>query len=128
MSDNLDEIIDSLRALGASDLGARIASKAVAHVEVALKRTLDAGQTPEGEPWVERKKGGRAYANASSRIEVKAHGDLIRVTLRGPEVFGHFGAGLPVRRMIPEAGAGIPQSISEAITLGARDALKEVTR
>ncbi len=125
----LDQIIGALKALGSKDLGASIAKKAAPYLQAAVLQTLEAGQSPEGKPWEERKAGGRAYANAASKVTTKPIGDLIRMTLTGPEVYGHFGArGMPVRQMLPDAGAAIPASVSDAIAKGAAELLAEVTR
>ncbi len=127
----LDPILNALRELDSKDIGARIAAKAAPLLNEALKKTLAAGESPDGKPWEARKgkKGGRAYANAASRIESKAHGDLVRVTLHGPEVYGHFGArGMPIRQMLPDAGAEVPEIVKAAIVKAASDVLAEVSK
>ncbi len=122
----LDRIVTALRALGAADIGAQIAKKAAPLLQAAVLQTLSAGQSPEGVAWAERKAGGRAYAHAASRIETQPHGDLVRMVLKGPEVFGHFGArGMPVRQMLPDAGAKIPASVEKAITDAAKAVIAE---
>ncbi len=123
----LDDMIASLRALGAKDLGARIAKRSEEPLQAAIVGTLEAGTAPDGTPWAGRKKdGARPYANAASRVSTKSSGDVLRMTLKGPEVFGHFGArGMPVRQMLPDAGAAIPEVVSKAIEEGAAAVLAE---
>ncbi|WP_438041441.1 hypothetical protein [Sorangium sp. So ce128] len=83
-----------------------------------LHRTASAGQAPDGTPWAVRKvDGGRALKNAAKAIAVKAIGTVILITLTGPEVFHHFGAGgKPVRRVIPLGR--LPEKLGNAIRLG----------
>ena len=124
-----EELVKALEKLGAKDLGSKIAAKAAPHLEEALKANLSAGVSPEGQAWAPRKEnGGRAYAKAASKLDVKALGDLVKVTVTGPEVYGHFGAGgMPVRKMIPDGGDGVPKVVAEALQKGAEEALEEVT-
>lgn len=123
----LDEMLVSLRTLGnPAEVERRVAKKAEWSLQTALERTLAAGETPEGKAWQPRKAGGRPYEHAASRIRTKASGNLVRTTLSGPEVFGHFGArGMPVRQMLPDAGAGMPPSVDEALTKAARAVFEE---
>ncbi len=122
MSDPTELTRLSAALRGMPGAGPRIAAATVPHLYTALHATLSAGATPDGAPWAPRKTGGRAYAHAADHIAVKPFGDIVRVTLSGPEVYGQFGArGAPVRRMIPEGGAEIPQIVADAIVKGARD-------
>ncbi len=124
----LDAIIASLRALGAKDLGATIAKKAAPLLQAAVLQTLAAGTSPEGIVWAEKKTGGRAYVHAASRLTSGAFGNVVRLTLSGPEVYGHFGAnGMPVRQMLPEAGGAIPKIVTDAITDAARAVVSDLT-
>ncbi len=121
----LDLLVVMLRELGGKDAASDIAARASIAINAALLKTLAAGETPEGMAWEPRKEGGRAYANAASRISTASYGNLVRVTLTGPEVYGHFGArGMPVRQMIPDAGAGIPQSVVDAILKAAAQVIE----
>jgi hypothetical protein len=131
MSDisELDELIESLRRIGDSSLPTRIASEAAPRLHASLKKTLGAGQSPEGVAWAPRKEGGQAYQHAAEKITTKAVGDLVQVTLVGPEAYGHYGArGMPVRQMLPDAGAEIPKSVTDAIKEAAKVVLDEATR
>lgn len=128
MSD-LDEMLAALKAIAAPNLGARIAVRVGPELHAAVAKTLEAGQTPEGEAWEPRLAGGRAYKNAAARITFGVEGDVVRLVLHGPEVWGHIGArGRPVRRMLPDAGAEIPRSVARAIEAGARRVFDEVTK
>lgn len=126
-STTLEEIIASLRKAGSKDIGTAIATKAAVNLEETLKETLAAGESPEGKAWTPRKKDGkRPYVNAASRVKVRSSGDVVRATITGPEVYGHYGVrGMPVRQMLPDAGAAIPESVSSAIVRAARSVLEE---
>jgi hypothetical protein len=123
----LDAMIASLRKLAAPDVvAAAVAKKAEKTLQIALEQTLAAGTSPEGKAWEPRKKGGRAYAGAAGRITTRASGNLLRTTLEGPEVYGHFGArGMVERPMIPDAGAALPPSVEAALTLAATQVFDE---
>lgn len=141
----LDDMIHSLHQLNVKDVEAKVAAKGAETVGVALTATLTAGTSPEGVPWAPRKEGGRAYVNAASRLSTKAYGSLIRATVTGPEVYGHYGAHgthkgdgghpnkknrkpIPARPMLPDAGAGMPLSVEKALTEAARKVFDEATR
>ena len=98
-------------------------------LHAAVAKTLEAGQTPEGTAWAPKLSGGRAYKNAASRVSFGVDGDIVRLVLKGPEVWGHIGVrGRPVRQMLPDAGAELPKSVVRAIEAGAQKVLDEVLR
>lgn len=123
-------MIHSLRELASrEEVEKRVAKAAEGTLQASLEHTLAAGQSPEGRAWEPRKAGGRAYANAASRVTTKASGNLLRATLEGPEVYGHFGArGMPVRQMLPDAGAGMPPSVESALESAAEQVFDEALR
>jgi hypothetical protein len=123
-----NEILASLRAFGDSEKVARlVAAKAEKTLAASLEKSLAAGTSPEGKPWAPREKGGRAYQAAASRVAVKSYGNLVSAVLSGPEVYGHFGAhGMPERKMLPDAGAGLPKSVSDALILAATQVFDEL--
>lgn len=126
---SLDDIILALRELGTKDVEIRIAAAAAPLLQDEIESTLGAGQDPEGRAWAPRKAGGRAYVNASAKVRTTNTGDLVRMTLVGPEVYGNYGArGMPVRRMIPDAGANVPSSVTTALTRAAEQVFNEVTK
>jgi hypothetical protein len=127
MTGELDSMLEALRKLADPDVVAeKVAKKAEKTLQAALERTLEAGESPEGAKWAPRKAGGRPYEHAASRIKTVASGNLLRTTLTGPEVFGHFGArGMPVRQMLPDAGAGMPPSVEVALTKAATQVFDE---
>jgi hypothetical protein len=129
VSDGRD-ILDTLRALeNAPAIAVDVARRAGTKIESTESRSLAAGVSPEGPGWAPRKAGGRAYAHAASHVEVRVLATMIRVTLRGPEVYGHFGArGMPVRQMIPDAGAGIPASVARALDEASDEACGSIVR
>lgn len=129
----LDVIVSTLNELASGGFPAVVASRAAAHIQTALQTSLAAGETPTGQKWVAKKDGGRAYQNAASKITTKSFSNVVRVVLTGPEVYGHYGKnskghGMPERRMLPDTGADIPAIITDAITLGAREAIAGVVR
>ena len=126
----IDDMISALRKLGAKDIEEKIAKKAAPLLEAALKKTLAAGQTPEGKQWAPRKAdGGRAYANAASKVTAKAYGSLVKATLTGPEVYAQYAShGIAQRQMLPDAGAAIPASVTNAIEEAARQVFEEAMK
>jgi hypothetical protein len=112
----LDRMIQACRELAIlPQVAAPIVAQKVAE---ELRRTASAGLTPNGKPWAPRKvDGGRAMKDAAKAIAVKAIGTVVLITLTGPEVFHHFGAGgKPVRQVIPRGG--FPAKLGNAIRLG----------
>lgn len=119
----LDRMIAILRGLGGAEVAQAVARRAAPLLDEAVKRTASAGQDPEGHPWPARKDGGRALERAADHITTRAAGNLVRMTLTGPDVFHHFGAtrGQVRRQIIPDAGAEIPASVVAVLTQAARD-------
>lgn len=112
----LDQMIASLEKLGVSDVEAKLAKAGAIELQKALETSLAAGQTPEGAAWSPTKTGGRAYNNAASKLKVTASGAVIRATVGTPEAYAQFGSKrLPIRQMLPDAGAGMPKSVSDAL-------------
>lgn len=97
-------------------------------LKTVLQATLSAGQTPEGKTWAPRRvKGGRAYAHAADRLTVNVYRSLVVAQLKGPEVYGHFGAhGITERPMLPDAGASLPKSVEQAMIRAGERALKKL--
>ena len=126
----IDELLSTLRALADEKTVAEaVAAEAAPRLQTALRASAAAGTSPEGRPWAERKQGGRAYAGAAGHIEAKNIGAMVRVTLRGPEAYGHYGArGMPVRQMIPDSGAGMPPSVERALFDGANAVFERLTQ
>lgn len=120
-------MIDSLRGL--AKLNERTAAIAAPMLEGALRATASAGTSPDGQAWAPKKDGGgRPYAGAAKAISAKAIGDVVRVTLEGPEVFGHFGArGAPKRLMIPQGGGSMPAVVAKVLDKASAQAFDEIT-
>jgi hypothetical protein len=112
--DGFDAMLASLRAL--ERLPEDAAKAAAPLLEEALRTSAAAEQAPDGTPWTARKRGsGPVYAHAPSRIKATAIQSLVRVTLSGPEVFGHFGTGrLPRRPMLPDPGT-LPANLAKVL-------------
>ena len=126
----IDEIIKTLRRFAKPEEVERaVAQRAQTTLQEAVAKTLSAGETSEGQVWAERKAGGRAYANAAKRITTRADGNLLTMTLSGPEVCGHLVLkGTVKRQMLPDAGAGIPRSVATALTDAAKDVFERWTK
>ncbi len=130
----LNNIIATLQHIGAQGFAAQIAAKAAIGMQAEAVKMLSASCSPDGKPWALKKAHGKdrpglAYAKAAQNITTAAHGNLIRMTLKGPYVFGHFGfKTAPPRPMLPDAGGGVPESVSGPITEAAREVLAELTR
>jgi hypothetical protein len=121
-SESLDEMIEILRGLGGPEIAEAVARRAGPMLEAAVKKTAKAGQDPEGKAWPARKDGGQALEHAADHIRARSAGNIVRVTLTGPDVFHHFGAtrGGVRRQVIPDAGAEIPGSVGKALLAAAR--------
>jgi hypothetical protein len=127
---DLDGILATLRAVSDGErVATEVAARAEPHIQAGLEKTLSAGEEPAGKGWAPRKSGGKAYAHAAGHVVTKHYGKLIRVTLSGPEVYGHFGnSHLPQRKMIPDGGAGMPPSIADALGKGASEAFDALVK
>lgn len=122
----LDEMISGLRGLG--KLEERAAAIAAPMLEAELKATAAAGTTPSGEPWAPTKKGARAMKGAAKAVAAKAFGDVVRVSLTGPEVFHHAGVrGEPRRQVIPYGGVDMLPEVKTIIDKATAQAFDEIT-
>lgn len=123
----LDGYIDALRVLD-EHFAESVAKEAAPRVQAALRASAAAGTDPDGTPWADRKEGGQAYANSSSKVTAKALANIVQCGVTGPEVFGQFGAhGMPTRKTIPAVGDDLPPAIVDALTEGARVAFEKIT-
>jgi hypothetical protein len=128
MTQALNDMIDTLRKLGGSDLVNEIAKEAAPLVDEATKSTAKAGQSPTGTPWVPRKKDGvRALAGVESKITTAAYGPIVRQTLTGGAVYAQFGAHSAQREVIPSGGAEIPVHVNDALQKAAQKVFDRVT-
>lgn len=108
----LDALIAKVRRT--HDFIVRAAPAAAKAVEAELRATAAAGTTPDGTAWAERKKGGRAMANAAEAITVKAVGTVLLARLRFPESIHHKGkTNEPPRQILPNGE--IPARVAEAL-------------
>lgn len=109
----LDRKIAELRTL--PEVIKALGPEAAAVVKATIGASLAAGKSPDGAVWAPRKEdGGRPYANAASRLVVKASGTTITALMTGPEVYGHKGVrGAKPRPMLP---TGITAALAAALT------------
>ena len=130
MTGELDGLLATLHALeDSAEVSSQIARRAAPILAAAIEKTLSAGTTPTGRAWLAREIGGRAYSHAANALKHAADGNLIRLTLDGPEAWGHFGTHkLPRRQMLPEAAGSVPAVVTDAITKAAREYLAKVSK
>jgi hypothetical protein len=121
----IEAILADLRRL--DGLAQATAKLAAPLVEVALRSTAAAGQTPDGKAWQPKKNGGAPLEHAAEHITVKAFGTVLRGTLSGPDVFHHFGGGRnPRRPILPDPGT-IPPQVEAALRKAADEAFAKAT-
>lgn len=119
----LDEMIATLRRL--ANLPAEAAKAAAPLVDEAIKSTVKAGKDPEGATWPPKKDGGRPLVHAAEHITTTAHSTVVRTTLTGVDVYHHFGAGVPKRRILPDPGT-MPKGVEAALRKGAAAAFERL--
>lgn len=131
MSDALDPMIAKLRAL--RSFGEETAKTAAPLVLEAVRADVADGIDPTtGEAWKPKKGGGEPLRNASKALAVSTSGETVTVTLRGHEVFHHYGSAdggkrLPKRPILPDAGAGVPKKVDEAARKAAAETFRRTT-
>ena len=126
-----DAFIAALRLMEGTALEEAIAKEAEVTLQDAVMTTLVAGETPDGKPWApKRRGGGRAYVDAGHTLVTKSDGAFVRMTISGPDVYGHFGrTGKQVaRRMLPDAGAGMPKEVAAALDLATTRAMEKIVK
>lgn len=89
----LEALRDQVRALRAMEAIEAIVPELGYVIEAELKRTANAGTTPDGEQWKPTIEGNPPLANAARAIAVVSEGNKVYVTIRGPEARHHLGAG-----------------------------------
>jgi hypothetical protein len=121
----LQGFIARIRRAGA--LPAEVAKEAAPVLEAEARASADAGVTPDGQAWPEKKGGGRALAEAASAIAGRAAGAAILLTLKGVYVLHSRGKGhAPRRQILPDGGAGLPANIAAALNKAAAKAFARV--
>ena len=124
----LDAMIERCKALGASDVGARVAKVAAPKVLAAIQKTAAAGQTPLGKTWKPKVGGGRPLVHAAAHLTARSQGPLVAVTLRGKDVWHHKGSGHVPRRQIMPDGVSVPPAVRQALLEGAREVFRELVK
>lgn len=125
---SLDAHIAKVRKL--ATLSELTAAKAAPLVLEAVQKTTRSGKTPNGEPWPPKKDGGQPLMHAADHLSATSEGPIVVLTLTGkPEVVHNFGDKRnPKRQILPDAGAGIPTIVSDAVRRASRDAFAEIMR
>lgn len=145
----LEAFIDRVEQLGR--MNERVAVAAEEPVLEVLQENVARAVAPDGEPWPDRKEGGKALRGAGDAIKSSASGNRLTYSLGPPYAFHNWGAGgssttkkaeserrrtarrqektgtsskfhAPKRQILPVAGEKLPETISEAIA----DAAKSV--
>lgn len=110
----IDRMVAKCKAIG--EIASTTAKVAAPLVAAAVKETVATGADPTDEKaWKAKKDGGRPLENASNAITFRVLDTVIQLILTGKEVFHHYGArggALPKRRILPDAGAGIPPKLA----------------
>lgn len=119
----LEAMIAACQAL--CEIPASAAREAVPLIEAAIKKTAAAGTDPNGKPWAPKKDGSRPMINAASHITAAAAGTVVRVTLKGPDVFHNYGARSTRRQVLPDQESDTPPAIVAAIDEGVARALSK---
>lgn len=115
----LADFIARLRSL--PRLAAEVANEAAPLVERAARANASRGLDPDGQPWAPTKDGKRPLEHAAEALTAKATGTVVELVLVGYHVIHHYGTKrLPARRIVPDAGAGIPKQLADAMREGAR--------
>lgn len=123
----LDRMIGILGRLESTNW-AEVAAPAM---DAYMRQQLAAGNTPEGEPWVQTKKGARALKGAASAFKLFTTGQAVVMKVGGGATsryaFHHFGAQLkPARRQLPRGK--LPGRLGDAIRAGCGLQFKAITK
>lgn len=115
----LSAFIARLRSL--PRLAEEVAREAAPLVERAARSNAERGLDPEGKPWAPTKDGKRPLQHAAEALTAKATGAIVELVLVGHHVVHHYGTKrMPARRIVPDAGAGVPKHLADAMREGAR--------
>lgn len=100
---------------------------AAAHVEAFMRGQLAKGQTPEGEPWPQTKKGKKPLQGAPNAYMQTVVGRSIVMKVLGRYAHHHFGSGYsPERRQLPKGR--MPAKLGNAIRAGLVDDFRAKTK
>jgi hypothetical protein len=108
----LDRMIAKVRKIGEmpQDLALELSQVILADV----KRTAAAGTTHEGKPWPSTKEGGQALVHSPDHLTARILGTVVQIVLTGVDVIHNRGTKrMPRRRILPDAGAGLPARVAE---------------
>jgi len=103
----LDAMIARLRSL--EGMPRDVAEEIAPLLLEDVRKTAAAGTTYDGEPWAPTKSGGRPLVNAAAHLSSRVLGTVAQVVLKGIDVVHNRGTKrIPTRRILPDAGAGMP--------------------
>lgn len=129
MSDGIDAMIASLRALGDKSFAEDVAKEASPKLLEAIQGTASKGQTPEGVAWKAKKDGTPALVNASKHITAKVLGTVIQLDVPYPYSIHHHQEGTatrPRRQILPDGE--LPPALYKAIEEAAARVFARRTR
>lgn len=110
----LDELRETFRKL--ETLPEDAAKLAAPLVLEPLRATARAGTDATGKPWIPKKDGSAPLVHAADHITCKARGKTVVATLTGVDAYHHFGAGVPLRPILPDPGT-VPPGVAAALKL-----------
>lgn len=104
---------------GGEDLAKRMAPI----MDADVKRTANAGTTPEGKAWKPRVDGSRALEGAADAIRTIASGPKVIMTVSGPEAIHNWGTSKdPKRQILPTA---LPSTLAGKLARAALAAVRK---
>ena len=119
----LEAMMASMRDLAANGLPMQPIK---AHIDAFMDGNLDAGKTPDGEDWVKKRDGSRAYKNAKKRYRSSIVARSVVMKMGEPDAWGHWGTGyIKKRQMLPEGKA---MRFGQAFRAGMTDGFIAKTR
>lgn len=111
----MDAMIAELRATKSAV--PRAAEGLVPIIRAEIDKAIAAGHGLDGVPWPKTKEGKQPLRNASKAVSVRAVGNVVLVTVSGPEAVHQFGTKKdPQRAILPTKD--LPRDFSEAVRKG----------
>ena len=114
MADGFEAQIAALRKL--AKLPEDVAAAIRDQLEIELKRTANAGQSPEGTAWPKNEDGSKSLAKAANELVVTVVGTTVLARVSCPYNLHHLGVarGRRVREILP-TGDTLPIPVAKAV-------------